>query len=443
MQGTVENSRYLVIGLGKSGRAAAHFLLQEGFQVKAVDDNLEALLDDPEITQLRDMGLLLISNSQGVWDGGVDTVVSSPGVPSDHPLHDAARERGIEVIGEIELACRYAKGCCIGVTGTNGKTTVTLMLEHVLNHSGYKAKAVGNVGVPLIAEINNRDHEILVIELSSYQLETLSTPVLSHALILNITPDHLDRYAGMNDYISSKFAIVKALKEGGICYIHESVRSLITQDVNVESIRTYGKDPTCDLHCRQQTFYHKNLGTLPLPSAFDQFQEHEIENIMAVYSTCQAMGVSESAFIEGVLTFKKLPHRIEFVRRCNNVAYYNDSKGTNIDAVIRAVEAMGSPVILIAGGVNKGCSFFSWIEKFSGKVKRICAIGEAAPSLKNELGKSIAVEIFDDLTTAVKVASKEAEQGDVILLSPGCASFDMFKNYEHRGNEFKRIVNAL
>lgn len=437
------NKKYLVLGMGKSGRAAAQFLLAKGYQVVGVDDNLEAMLDDPVMAQLCAEGLVISTDLNGLWGKGIDQVVCSPGIPSEHPVLASAKQKGIEVIGEVELACRYAKGICIGVTGTNGKTTVTLMLEHILNHSGLKAKAVGNVGVPLISEVDNSSHEVFVVELSSYQLETMSTKVLSHALILNITPDHLDRYPGMCEYIRAKFLIVDLLKSGGQCHIHESVRPMIPDGVSHTNLKTYGTDSSCDLCYGQRIFYGKTSPSLPLPEAFDRFHAHDLENIMAVYAVCREMGVSDSSFIEGVLTFKKLPHRIEFIRSCNDVSYYNDSKGTNIDAVIRAVEAMPAPVILIAGGVGKGCSFFSWIEKFSGKVKRICAIGEAAPSLKNELGKFIAVEIFDDLSSAVKAASTLAERGDVILLSPGCASFDMFKNYEHRGNEFKRIVNAL
>lgn len=439
----MQQKKWLVVGLGKSGRAAAHYLLSKGCHVVGADDHLAAIESDPSILQLCEKGLVLAKSCDRVFQEGIEAVVCSPGVPSDHVLLAQAKSLGLEVIGEVELACRQIQACCIGITGTNGKTTTTLLLEHILKQSGIRAKAVGNVGIPLIAELEAADHEVFVIELSSYQLETLSSKVLSQALILNITPDHLDRYSGMEGYIRAKFEILGALKEGGSCFIHESVKALIPQDISPSLVKTYGTDPSCDLSCRNGAFYFQNQAPIPVPQVFSQWMAHDVENIMAAYATCRALGVSDSAFFQGILTFKKLPHRIEFVRRHAEVDYYNDSKGTNVDAVIRAVEAMPGPVVLIAGGVSKNCSFLTWIEKFSGKVKRIYAIGEAAPLLKNELDSSIPVMIVDDLFAAVMAASTVARKGDVVLLSPGCASTDMFKNYEHRGDEFKRLVNAL
>ncbi|HEV8053023.1 MAG TPA: UDP-N-acetylmuramoyl-L-alanine--D-glutamate ligase, partial [Parachlamydiaceae bacterium] len=349
------------------------------------------------------------------------------------------------------------------VTGTNGKTTVTLMTAHILETAGIKAKALGNVGIPLTSAVDalgDDKTDVFVIELSSFQLETLSKRFIDAAVILNITPDHLDRYPSLEGYAAAKIGMEKNLKETGKLFVENKCLKDFGKLFKERRYATYGYQPENYLYTDSQDIFHDGKQVLKVSDllatgntnveqaktvrcAPSSGRSHELENIMASYALCSTFSISPEDFLIGFGSFQKPSHRIEFVKTVDGVDYFDDSKGTNIDAVIRAVEVLNGDIILIAGGVDKGFPYTTWIDAFGGKVKAICAIGQAKEKMKNDLEKAIPVTLFSGLDEAIVFASSLAKSGDIVLLSPGCSSFDMFKDYVHRGLEFQRIVNGL
>lgn len=441
----LKGKNVLVIGLGLSGQAAAKFLLKRGAIVVGADRNNDLLEHDGKVAELCSLGMETLHDSLELDLKRFDLVVVSPGVPHTHPYYQQAKDLGIEIIGEIELACRDITKKCVGITGTNGKTTVTLLVAHVLNSAGRKAQALGNVGVPLttaVDESSDTDVEVFVIELSSFQLETLKHPFLDAGVLLNITPDHLDRYATMQEYALAKICLKSSLKSNAKFFVEEKCLQDFKPLFGKGKFLSYGYSGNCHVHTDTHAVFIDQKQMFLLPEQYRK-RSHDLENLMAAYALCDALGISPSQFLSGLNTFKKPSHRIEFVRTVSDVHYYDDSKGTNIDAVVRAVDTLGGSIVLIAGGVDKGFPYTAWIESFGGKVRSICAIGQSAVKIKKDLEKSITVDLFGSLEDAVRHASKVASPGDKVLLSPGCSSFDMFKDYAHRGKEFQRIVNAL
>ncbi|MFA6915721.1 MAG: UDP-N-acetylmuramoyl-L-alanine--D-glutamate ligase [Parachlamydiales bacterium] len=421
----MKGSHYVVLGMGISGRSAAKALLHLGAAVTAYDRRAEALKIDPAIASLIHRGLELYQDEDPYFPAHCSGVILSPGIPLEHSICKKALELKIEVVGEIEFACRHLKGKFIGVTGTNGKTTVTSHIVHTLNFYGISAKAMGNIGIPLSELLCEDDNvDVVALELSSYQLETMSTPVLDTAIFLNLTPDHLDRYNDMDEYGSSKARIGLCLKPGRPLYISSELKQNYAQ--------LFAKMPY-DLSVYDSYLTHFD-SSLPL---------HDQQNIAAVCAICSYWNIGYKKVLDAFKTFSKGEHRIEFVASVNGIDFYDDSKGTNVDAVIKAVSAIPKKIILIAGGVPKGAKFTCWKKPFSGKVKAVCAIGEAAGQLHHELGDDYTVNSYQTLEEAVNSAFMLAGQGDVILLSPGCASFDMFRDYAHRGQVFQECVQRL
>jgi UDP-N-acetylmuramoylalanine--D-glutamate ligase len=415
--------KILIIGLGVSGRSCAAFLLQQGFSLVAVDRKIESLKLDPKIKVLIDLGLEVQSDSSPLAWESFSQIIVSPGVDPSHPIVQKGGQLGIEVIGEIELAFRYLKNRCIGITGTNGKTTTTLLTTHVLNQMGIAARPLGNVGSSLSGYlIDANPNEILIIELSSFQLETVQTRALDAALILNITPNHLDRHPSMQAYSSAKLRIQNCLKE-------PFSRFYISSQVAAE----YGAD------LKKFEIFDASIS----PIGYTERGVAVEQNIQAACCLCHFFGVSSSDFYEKMKTFQKPPHRMEWVAEIDQVAYYNDSKATNVDAVRHAVAQLPGSIILIAGGVDKGSSYRPWIDSFSGKVKKIVVFGQAAEKIYQELTDFFSIEKVETLEQALKVARNSAIEKDVVLLSPGCSSYDQFLNYEARGEAFKRKVLGI
>lgn len=406
--------RALVVGLGVSGRAAARFLAQSGYCVTGIDKTKK---EDVTLS-----GVEVVTEEEYRSDTPVSLVVVSPGIPHTHPVVSEAVSRGARLTGEVELGLSGSKQKAIAITGTNGKTTVTSLIVHILTSSGRKARAIGNIGFAACEYFLSPDpEEILVVELSSYQLETMNDQFFEAAALLNITPDHLDRYGDMRTYAQAKARIAGCVKEKGKIYLGSRVVEEYS-DLFSLPFEILGKD------------HFPDTGEYP---------EHDLANIQAAAALCYSLGVTSFEFLAGLRTFVKPAHRIQRVRSFNGVEYYDDSKGTNVDAVIRAVRAMKGPVILIAGGVDKGASYTCWKEPFSGKIKRIFAIGRAAGKIRDELSLFFNVEIVDSLEDAVQKSQACSIPGDNVLLSPGCSSFDMFRDYAHRGNEFQRFVALL
>ena len=384
----------LIIGYGVSGKACEALLLKMGVEPVVVDRNSKTSPDLPDFPL-----------------EGIDAVILSPGVPPKHPIAERARRSGIEVFGEIGFAFRHVKNRCVGVTGTNGKTTVTLLIAHVLNFVGKKAQPVGNVGTALSEYLLNPDvSEILVVELSSYQLETLHEKRLCAGVFLNLTPDHLERHPIAREYAAAKARMQECLIDGGKLFVSRQV------------VEEFG-----------------DLFQIPV-QIFD-LREGE-QNILASRAVCAEFGVSPEEFDAALKTFKRPAHRIEWVAEKGGVRYYDDSKGTNVDAVMHAMKQFTQPVVLILGGVDKGASYKPWIDSFRGKVRKMVAYGEAALKMEAELGSHFPFERFVKMEEAVVAAQRDAKSGDVVLLSPGCSSYDQFRNYAERGDVFKRLVLA-
>lgn len=433
--------KVLVLGMGLSGRSASEFLLAHHASVHGVDRDSNHLENHPEIQSLKLAGLTVCVEKDFLNMSHYDLLVLSPGVPLTHPLVQSAEQAHVPIMGEIELGCQIAKNSMLGITGTNGKTTVTLLVTHVLSQCGVPAKALGNLGDPFTRELLHTDPDCtIVLELSSYQIETLYHSCLEAGLILNITPDHLDRYQTMEPYAKAKCEMVRALKPGAPLYMEETAWKQYGYLLKNQQPRLYGYAKTCFIYTDLISVFRDGKQSFELPTSLKNKKSHDLENLLAAYTLCADRGVTGEAFLEAWKSFKKPPHRIEFVIESEGVRYYDDSKGTNIDAVIRAVQTIDGPIILIAGGVDKGSSYVPWLEVFRNKVKLICAIGQAAGKLHEQLAAQHPVMIFQSLDDAVDQAVRFAQKGDNVLLSPGCSSFDMFKDYAHRGNEFQRRV---
>jgi len=427
-------SKVLVIGMGKSGKAAYRFLQEKGDEPAGVDSNPEA------VAKLQQEGFDAALERDA---SSFDWVVVSPGVSPSDKHYTAALKNGKEVVGEAELAFRHARQPCVAITGTNGKTTVTLLVEHVLKENGKKAKALGNVGEPLTAYFINPDPaEIVVAEVSSYQLETMRSRVFDAAVILNITPDHLDRYGSMEEYAKAKCRLQQCLKSGSPLYVNVQMLKEFGHLLE-DNYRTFGRGSGAWLWTDKSVIKEVDKVEVRLPEEYEHLGIHESENALAAYAICKQFGISPEGFVRSLSTFRKPAHRIEFIASIGGVSYYDDSKGTNIDAAIQAVGSMSGPVVLIAGGVDKGASYAPWITSFSGKVKEIIAIGQAAEKIASQLKNSLPVTIWPTLEKAVARAKEIAAPGDAVLLSPGCSSFDMFRDYAHRGEVFKEAVEKL
>ncbi len=423
----IENREYmgkeaLIIGLGVSGKASAELLLAKGYSVTAADCRFETLKKDPLVSELMRLGLRVVSDDAEIPLSPFALVVFSPGIDPSHPLFQKARKAGIELLGEIELAFRYLPNrCVLGVTGSNGKTTTALLIAHILNAAGKKAAAVGNVGAALSGYALDPDkNEILVVELSSFQLETLS---LAHrfdaAAILNITPNHLNRHASMEEYAAAKLRIVHCLKPGGRLFISRQVLQ--------------------DYRIKNGTVFDNMIG-MPPGEERVRLGLPEWANVAAARALCAFCKLPEIAIDSALKTFRKPPHRIEWVAEIDGVAYYNDSKASNIEAVMHAVRLFAGPVILICGGVDKGSSYAPWLACFQGKVAKVVVFGQAAEKMERELGAVFSVNRVSTLKEAVQAARMMSREGDTVLFSPGCSSYDQFANYEERGEMFKKIV---
>jgi len=385
----VQGKQVVVLGYGVSGRAASKFLTALGAEVIVVDDHGDR------------------QNFQGPFD----LLVPSPGVPPSHPLYQKALCLNIPIVGEAELALRQFRQPVIGITGTNGKTTVTEMTAHVLNECGIPAVALGNNGKPLTQWALEQEEGVIVAELSSYQLETMQAQTLDHAVILNISPDHLDRYGTLAAYSEAKFRIQKCLKPPTQLLVHPTLLRSGCQSYITDALR--------------------------------DILSFEDENRHAAYRLCAPFEIQPNQFCQAVKSFQKPPHRLELVAVVGRVRYVNDSKGTNIDAVSKAVSACSGPIYLIAGGKDKGESYSSWVSTFSGKVAAISLIGEAAEKMERELGRHFPVKQCGTLDHAFAHCRKLARPGETILLSPGCSSFDQYGSFEKRGEEFRQLVESL
>lgn len=448
----MNNQKVLVFGTGISGIGAAKLLEEVGREVILYDGN--AALDSEKLKkQLGEntKAEIVLGDLTEEVMGTLGLVVMSPGVPTDLPVVSQMREMGIPIWGEIELAYTYGKGDVLAITGTNGKTTTTALLGEIMKNYKESVFVVGNIGNPYTtAALDMTDASVAVAEVSSFQLETIHEFRPCVSAILNITPDHLNRHHTMDAYIAAKEDVAKNQTEEDCCVLN----------YEDEVTREFGKKIRAKvLYFSSQRKLDKGIylddGNIVYKDAeevilchVDELQllgTHNYENVMAASAMAIAYGVPMDVIRETIKAFAGVAHRIEFVCEKNGVAYYNDSKGTNPDAAIKGIQAMNRKTLLIGGGYDKDSEYEEWIEAFDGKVKYLVLLGQTKEKIA-DTAKRLGFEniiMVESLEEAVEACAKLAEPGEAVLLSPACASWGMFKNYEERGDKFKEFVNAL
>ena len=447
-----ENKKVLVVGLARTGLAVARFLKDRGAHVTVTDLKKEDELGSYAHEALT-MGISLKLGSHKIESfTDSDLIVVSPGVPHRITPLEAARRAGIRVIGEVELAYRFIKDKeeIVAITGTNGKTTTTSLVGEMLKASGRKVFVGGNIGAPLIDYLNSGKHaDVIVAEISSFQLDTIERFSPKIGVLLNITEDHLERYDDFNHYVRSKARLFKNQQSTDVAILNGMDPVLREIEGLVAGQRLYfnigsetrhgavirGKEMICSLPGKPQVIL--SLGKFGLKG------KHNLENAAAASLAALVAGADRTGIQTALDTYEGLNHRVKYVRNVNSIEYYNDSKATNVDAVKRSLESFDSPVILIMGGRDKGGSYSFLKELIEKRVKKLIAIGEAREKILNALGGLTHAEGTRTIADAVLLAHQSAAHGDVVLLSPGCSSFDMFTDYAERGKAFVKAVEEL
>lgn len=440
----LKDKKVLVVGLGKSGMAAYELLKKMGALVSLYDGNKEMKIESVDVP-------LYLGDLPEEMFSGFDCAVFSPGVPLDIPVARYLIHNRVPVIGEIELAWLMERGQVMGITGTNGKTTTTTLTGEIMRAYNQKTFVVGNIGNPYTKEVLKSEKDsVTVAEISSFQLETIDTFSPKVSAVLNITPDHLNRHGTMENYIDAKISITKNQGADQLCVLNyedevlrERARYMRCRTLFFSSRRKLSqgmyKDENGNLVMAEDGRVILNQKETRLPG------DHNAENIMAALMMVFEMGVPEELAVEVVRNFQPVEHRVEFVKSVNGVDYYNDSKGTNPDAAIKGIQSMDRPTVLIGGGYDKGGDFSEWIRSFDGRVKRLLLLGATKERIAQNAKDCgfTDYQFVDTLEEAVSTASELAAAGDAVLLSPACASWDMFDSYEQRGNMFKELVNGL
>jgi UDP-N-acetylmuramoylalanine--D-glutamate ligase len=439
----LEGARVVVVGMARSGVAAAELLMEQGARVTAVDQS--AVTN----ARLAELGVSVQPQQAAAFEG-TDLVVLSPGVPADLDLAQSARERGVPVIGDLELASWFLKGELIGITGSNGKTTTTALTGHILKASGIPVQVGGNIGTPPASMVGtSRAGQWNVLELSSFQLETISAFRAHIGAALNVTPDHLDRHYTLKKYAAAKGRLFENQRPDDFAVLNadDSIASGYARGTTAKSLffsSTQRAEPGAWLDRDQIVLEGAPLMTtkeVPLRGV------HNIENTMAAAIMARLAGATHEQIRAAVMSFPGVEHRLEFVRDLNGVAWYNDSKATNVDATLKALAAFEGGLWVILGGKDKNSDYHPLAAAMKEKTRGVLLIGAAADKIEDHLHGTLhgAVSIVKcgTLEHAVRHAHVSAGPGDTVLLAPACASFDQFENFEHRGREFKRLVNEL
>jgi len=446
----LNNKRVLVVGLGKSGVASALFLRSRGAQVTVSDSKPQEQLSE-EIPILLDHGIIIETGGHGERTfHGQDLIVVSPGVPADSPPLVQARALGEPVIGEIELAAQFLPKSIVAITGSNGKTTTTTLTGEIITAGGYPTRVGGNIGTPAISLVATaRPDSVVVLEVSSFQLETIQTFRARVAVVLNVTPDHLDRHRMFETYVDAKarifenqqaddFAVLNA--DDPVCVglagrtraqvFWFSRKKEVQQGASLRDGRILFRDSSG----QQEIMVASEI---PLKGA------HNLENTLAAICAGALMKCAPERIRAAVRNFKAVEHRLEYVATIRGVEYYNDSKATNVDATIKALESFPANIHLILGGKDKGSDYTVLNDLLRQRVKRVYTIGAAADKIESQVREAAEIVHAESLDSAVQRASASAQPGDIVLLAPACASFDQFRNYEQRGKVFKALVQRL
>ncbi|MGI6173767.1 MAG: UDP-N-acetylmuramoyl-L-alanine--D-glutamate ligase [Christensenellales bacterium] len=444
----------LVVGMAKSGVASALLLARNGYRVRINDQKgADAFSGELDCLKMPRIEWRLGEKAEALLDG-VSLAVISPGVPIEHPVVKAAEEKGIELIGELELAYRYNRAELLAITGTNGKTTTTMLVGEILRAAGRKTHVVGNIGDPFSEIADTTEPEdVAVCEVSSFQMETAHSFHPHIAAILNITEDHLNRHHTMETYIAQKAKIFGNQNESDFLVLNYDDSALRTMANAAKSrvvwfsrreVPPFGAFVSGDtilFGTANKSAAYGKVSDLAIPGA------HNLENALAAVAIARCACVKERVIAEALQTFRGAEHRIEFVRELGGIRYINDSKGTNVDSTIKAIEAMDRPTVIILGGSDKNVSMVPLVNIIKRSfVKKAVLIGETADQLQrafDEANLPIYARCGYDFARAVETAKGMADAGWNVLLSPACASFDMFRDYEHRGEVFKDIVFGM
>jgi UDP-N-acetylmuramoylalanine--D-glutamate ligase len=445
----LRGKRVLVVGLARTGIATALFCAARGARVTATDARTEKEIGE-SIVPLRAAELSLeLGGHREKTFLEQDLIVPSPGVPADAPMLEGARAKGVTIWSEVELADHFLNGCLIGITGSNGKTTTTSMIEHILRNAGFSTILAGNIGTPLISLVEqSSDDTITIVELSSFQLELIETFRPDISVFLNLTADHLDRHHTLEQYGRAKARIFENQTEADSAVLNAddaattlhapckshvywfSRKQQVAQGVFVQGneivFRRDGKEESV-----------LNLPEIPLAGT------HNVENVLAAVAATRLAGATPDVIASGVRSFTGVEHRLEFVSEIAGVRYYNDSKATNVDATLKALDAFPGRILIVLGGKDKGSDYALLQKALREKAILALLIGAAAEKIEHQIAGSVPIERAGTIERALEIASHAARPGDVVLLAPACASFDQFENYEHRGRVFKELVHQL
>ncbi len=441
----LENKKILVAGAGLSGLAVCRFLLKKKAIITLADAKTKE--DLPEALALAKEGVFLLLGGALPDKLSWDLIIKSPGVPGETLLLKMAKEAKIPIIGEVELAFAYAEAPFIAITGTNGKTTTTALIGHIFKNAKREALIGGNIGKPLADAVEGYKG-IIIAEVSSFQLEDCVSFAPRAGVFLNFTPDHLDRHITLENYFEAKAKIfacqnkedyaVLNYDDPSVAGLKERIKSKIIWFSRREILKQgiFCRDNQIVIALDGKIISLMPVEDLPLKGG------HNLENALAAVGAAYAFGLEADLIAQGLKSFKGVAHRLEFVIQKNGVKYINDSKATNADSAIKALEAFSGPIILIAGGRNKGGDFTRLMEEIKKRVKLLIILGEAKEEIKNAADKAGFKKyiLADSFIEAVREGEKAAAPGDILLLAPACASWDMFKNYEERGNLFKALV---
>ena len=432
---TLDQRRVTVVGMERSGRAAVELLLEKGALVRAVD-----LEPHPPVC-----GIPVEPQTAAAFDDA-DLAVISPGVPADLDLLKDAISRGVQVIGELELASWFLQGGKIGITGANGKTTTTALTGHILRESGIPCQVGGNIGTPPSSMVkSSAPDQWNVLELSSFQLETMYSFQADIAVVLNVTPDHLDRHHTFENYAAAKRRLFEEQVPGDFAVLNADDPVCLSYAFHTKASQVwFSLERAVDSgawlengEIRYDGDHLMNVSDIPLRG------RHNVQNVMAAAIAARLAGASLEQIAAAVRTFPGVEHRLEFVRDLDGVAYYNDSKATNVDATLKAIDAFPGGLWIILGGKDTGSDYTVLRQPLREKSRAALLIGAAAGKIEEQLHGAMRIEHSGTLQKAVETGWREATPGDTVLLAPACASFDQFQNYEHRGRVFKELVNSL
>jgi UDP-N-acetylmuramoylalanine--D-glutamate ligase len=442
----LKGKKVMVLGLARTGSAAARFLLRQGADVLVSDCRKESELQR-ETAALAGLPVrYFLGGEDPAWLEGVDLLIPSPGVPQENPLLREASRRGVEILSEIELAARFLRAPLIAITGTNGKSTTTALAGEMLKAGGFNIFVGGNIGAPLIGFAGG-DWDWGVVEVSSFQLEWVEKFRPRIAALLNLTEDHLDRYPDFQAYCAAKERIFAAQDGNDLAVLNRDDPLVWKIRERIRSrVVSFGWAPVDDgVYATREEIVWRSAGKeerFSLARAKIQ-GVHNVENLMAAIAAAKTAGVSAQAIQKVIDGFAGLEHRLEFVRQKNGVRYFNDSKGTNVGAVVKSLSGFSAPVLLLAGGVDKGGDYAPLEDEIKRTVKKLILFGAAKEKIRASLGHLTATVVVENLEAAVRDAYKSSRPGDVVLLSPACSSFDMFRDYTERGKRFKALVQEL